>query len=65
MLPIPNGSCGLCGRKAALKNRAQDLCESRGSPSLANSPYVLCSINLYVELCESRGSPSLPNSFSL
>ena len=34
MLPIPTSPCGLCGRTAALKNRAQELCESRGSPSL-------------------------------
>ena len=27
---VPNSPCGLCGRKATLKNRAQELCESRG-----------------------------------
>ena len=32
-LPVPNGPCGLCGRKATLNSRlvrAQELCEGRG-----------------------------------
>ena len=43
---VRNGPYGLCGRKATLKNRAQELCEGRGGrPGLsvaANSPYGLC-----------------------
>ena len=43
--PVLNSPYGLCGRKATLKNRAQELCESRGGrPGLhvPNSPYSLC-----------------------
>ena len=40
---------GLCGRKAKLKNRAQELCESRGGrPGLPvlNSPYALHAVDV-------------------
>ena len=29
-VPVPSKPCGFCGRKATLKNRAQELCESQG-----------------------------------
>ena len=46
-LDVSNSPYGLCGRKATslLKNRAQELCESRdGRPVLPdpNGPYGLC-----------------------
>ena len=46
-LPIPNSPCGLCGRKATLKDmfRALELCESRSDRlglHVSNSPYGLC-----------------------
>ena len=65
---------GLCGRKVTLKNRVQELYESRGGrpglPVLPNSPYGLCGRkatlkNRSQELCESRGGRTglpVPNS---
>ena len=43
--PVPSRRYGLCGRKATLKNRDQELCESRGfRPGLPvpNSLYGPC-----------------------
>ena len=54
--PVPNGPYGLCGRKATLNFRDQELCKSQG----------LCerkatTKNRVQELCESRGGrPVLP-----
>ena len=45
MFHVPSSPYGLCGRKAALKNKTQELCESRGGRPgfpVPNSPYGLC-----------------------
>ena len=42
LFPVSNSPHGLCGRKATLKDRAQELCESRGGrPGLPASLIVL------------------------
>ena len=68
--PVSNCLYCLCGRKATLKNRAQELCESRGGRPgfpVPNSPYsIVCGRkatlkNRAQELCESRGGrPGFP-----
>ena len=61
MFPVPNSPYGLCGRKATLKNRVQELCEVEvadlGSPSL-----IVRTVSADVNQHRRRRKRSLPPS---